>query len=80
MELGGSDAFVVMPSADLEKAASVAVTARVQNNGQSCIAAKRFIVHTDAFAEFSRLFVEKMKALKVGDPMDPATQCRAAGD
>ncbi|GAA1685360.1 NADP-dependent succinic semialdehyde dehydrogenase [Fodinicola feengrottensis] len=73
MELGGSDAFVVMPSADLEKAASVAVTARVQNNGQSCIAAKRFIVHTDAFAEFSRLFVEKMKALKVGDPMDPAT-------
>lgn len=73
LELGGSDAYVVMPSADLEKAATVAVTARVQNNGQSCIAAKRFIVHADAHDEFSRLFVEKMSALKVGDPMDADT-------
>lgn len=74
LELGGSDPFVVMPSADLEKAASVAVTARNQNNGQSCIAAKRFIVHTDAYDEFVRLFAEKVAALTVGDPLDEATQ------
>jgi succinate-semialdehyde dehydrogenase/glutarate-semialdehyde dehydrogenase len=73
LELGGSDPFVVMPSADLAKAAEVAVTARVQNNGQSCIAAKRFLVHADVAEEWTRLFVEKMSALVVGDPMDAST-------
>jgi len=73
LELGGSDPFVVMPSADVERAATVAVTARCQNNGQSCIAAKRFIVHTDVYDEFARLFAEKMAALKVGDPMVAGT-------
>jgi succinate-semialdehyde dehydrogenase/glutarate-semialdehyde dehydrogenase len=73
LELGGSDPFVVMPSADLEKAASVAVTARVQNNGQSCIAAKRFLVHADVAEQWTALFVEKMAALVVGDPMDEGT-------
>ncbi|MFC3572703.1 NADP-dependent succinic semialdehyde dehydrogenase [Streptomyces yaanensis] len=74
LELGGSDPYVVMPSADLDKAARVAVTARVQNNGQSCIAAKRFIVHTDAFDAFAERFTAGMKALKVGDPMAEETQ------
>lgn len=73
LELGGSDPFVVMPSADIAKAAEVAVTARVQNNGQSCIAAKRFIIHTDVYDEFTTEFVARMKKLTVGDPMDPAT-------
>lgn len=73
LELGGSDPFIVMPSADLEEAATVAVKARISNNGQSCIAGKRFIVHTDIYEEFTRLFVAKMNALKVGDPMDDAT-------
>jgi succinate-semialdehyde dehydrogenase / glutarate-semialdehyde dehydrogenase len=73
LELGGSDPFIVMPSADLDAAATVAVKARVSNNGQSCIAGKRFIVHTDVYDEFARLFVEKMTALVVGDPMDEAT-------
>jgi succinate-semialdehyde dehydrogenase/glutarate-semialdehyde dehydrogenase len=73
LELGGSDPFVVMPSADLAKSAEVAVTARVQNNGQSCIAAKRFLVHADVAEEWSRLFVERMSALVVGDPTDEAT-------
>ena len=73
LELGGSDPFIVMPSADLEAAATVAVKARVSNNGQSCIAGKRFIVHTDVYDEFARLFVAKMSALVVGDPMDEAT-------
>jgi len=63
-----------MPSAHLEKAAEVAVTARCQNNGQSCIAAKRFFVHADVAEEFTRLFAEKLAALTVGDPMDPDTQ------
>ena len=72
LELGGSDAFVVMPSADLGRAAAVAVTARVQNNGQSCIAAKRFIVHDDVFDAFADRFVAGMQALRVGDPLDPA--------
>jgi len=70
LELGGSDPFIVMPSADLDKASTVAVTARNQNNGQSCIAAKRFIVHADVYDEFLRLFSEKVAALKVGDPLD----------
>jgi len=69
LELGGSDPFIVMPSADLDKAASVAVKARVQNTGQSCIAAKRFIVHRDIADAFTSKFVEGMKALRIGDPM-----------
>ncbi|MCU4673212.1 NADP-dependent succinic semialdehyde dehydrogenase [Microbacterium fluvii] len=73
LELGGSDPFVVMSSADVAKAASVAVTARNQNNGQSCIAAKRFIVHTDVYDEFTRLFAEGVAALTVGDPLDEST-------
>ncbi|MBD9726198.1 NADP-dependent succinic semialdehyde dehydrogenase [Streptomyces caniscabiei] len=73
LELGGSDPYVVMPSADVEKAARVAVTARVQNTGQSCIAAKRFIVHTDVYDAFAERFVEAMQALKVGDPLDEDT-------
>jgi succinate-semialdehyde dehydrogenase/glutarate-semialdehyde dehydrogenase len=73
LELGGSDPFVVMPSADLDKAAEVGVVARCQNNGQSCIAAKRFIVHEAVADEFERRFVEKMAALRLGDPMDEST-------
>jgi succinate-semialdehyde dehydrogenase/glutarate-semialdehyde dehydrogenase len=73
LELGGSDAFVVMPSADLDAATTTAVTARAINNGQSCIAAKRFIV-ADAIAdEFIRQFVSRMQSLVVGDPMDETT-------
>jgi succinate-semialdehyde dehydrogenase/glutarate-semialdehyde dehydrogenase len=74
LELGGSDPFVVMPSADLDHAASVAVQARVQNNGQSCIAAKRFIVHSEVYEAFEEDFVAKMRALAVGDPMDPSIE------
>jgi succinate-semialdehyde dehydrogenase / glutarate-semialdehyde dehydrogenase len=70
MELGGSDPFVVMPSADLEAAATAAVRARVLNNGQSCIAGKRFIAHTEVYDEFAALFATKMAALNVGDPLD----------
>ncbi|HSK90155.1 MAG TPA: NADP-dependent succinic semialdehyde dehydrogenase [Euzebyales bacterium] len=73
LELGGSDPFVVMPTADLREAARVATTARCQNNGQSCIAAKRFIVHTDVYDEFADLFVEAMASQTVGDPMDDGT-------
>ncbi|OHV00686.1 NADP-dependent succinic semialdehyde dehydrogenase [Mycobacterium talmoniae] len=73
LELGGSDPYIVMPSADLDKAVTTAVTARVQNNGQSCIAAKRFIIHTDIYDEFVDRFVDKMAALRVGDPTDPDT-------
>jgi succinate-semialdehyde dehydrogenase/glutarate-semialdehyde dehydrogenase len=73
LELGGSDAFVVMPSADLAKAAKVATTSRTQNNGQSCISAKRFIVHADVYDEFVDLFCKEMAALKVGDPMQDGT-------
>jgi succinate-semialdehyde dehydrogenase / glutarate-semialdehyde dehydrogenase len=73
LELGGSDAFVVMPSADLAQAAKIATTSRCQNNGQSCIAAKRFIVHTDVYDEFLDLFAQEMSALKVGDPMEEGT-------
>jgi succinate-semialdehyde dehydrogenase / glutarate-semialdehyde dehydrogenase len=74
LELGGSDPYVVMPSADLDRAAEVAVTARVQNNGQSCIAAKRFIIHEDAYEAFAERFAARMRALTVGDPMDPQTE------
>ncbi|MFE5582815.1 NADP-dependent succinic semialdehyde dehydrogenase [Kitasatospora sp. NPDC056531] len=73
LELGGSDPYVVMPSADLEAAVGTAVRARVQNNGQSCIAAKRFIVHTDVYDRFTAAFTEAMRSLRVGDPMDEAT-------
>jgi succinate-semialdehyde dehydrogenase / glutarate-semialdehyde dehydrogenase len=74
LELGGSDPFVVMPSANLDEAVSTAVRARCINNGQSCIAAKRFIVHETIYAEFERRFTEGMTSLKVGDPMDLATE------
>ncbi|MFD9219277.1 NADP-dependent succinic semialdehyde dehydrogenase [Streptomyces sp. NPDC060064] len=73
LELGGSDPFVVMPSADVERAARTAVTARVQNNGQSCIAAKRFIVHSDVYEDFCERFTAGMRELTVGDPMQEST-------
>ncbi|MDI3387688.1 NADP-dependent succinic semialdehyde dehydrogenase [Streptomyces sp. B-S-A8] len=73
LELGGSDPYVVLPSADVEKAAKTAVTARVQNNGQSCIAAKRFIVHADVYDAFRDRFVAGMRELTVGDPMSEET-------
>ena len=73
LELGGSDPFVVMPSADVDRAAEVATVARCQNNGQSCIAAKRFIVHTDVYDAFAEAFVARMAALRVGDPMAEET-------
>lgn len=73
LELGGSDAFIVMPSADLDKAVSTAVVARTQNCGQSCIAGKRFIIHTDIYDEFRNKFKTAFEALCVGDPNDPET-------
>ena len=74
LELGGSDPFIVMPSADLPLAIATAVKARTINNGQSCIAAKRFIVHRSVADAFTRGFVAGMEALRVGDPIDPSTQ------
>ncbi len=74
LELGGSDPFIIMPSANLEEATTTAVKARVQNNGQSCIAAKRFIVAESIAAEFEKLFVKKMESLRVGDPFDESTE------
>lgn len=73
LELGGSDPFIVMPSADLETAVKSAVEARIINNGQSCIAAKRFIAAEPVAAEFERRFAAAMEHLRVGDPMDAAT-------
>jgi succinate-semialdehyde dehydrogenase/glutarate-semialdehyde dehydrogenase len=74
LELGGSDPFVVLPSADLAAAVSAGVTARVQNNGQSCIAAKRFVIHRACYEAYEEAFVKEMAGLSVGDPMDPATE------
>ena len=69
LELGGSDPFLVMPSAPLDAAVQAAVQGRIINNGQSCIAAKRFIVHQQVYDEFARRFVKRFEELKVGDPM-----------
>jgi succinate-semialdehyde dehydrogenase/glutarate-semialdehyde dehydrogenase len=74
LELGGSDPFIVLPSADLDAAVATAVTARIANNGQSCIAGKRFIVHEDIYDSFAGKFAAAMGALRVGDPSDEATQ------
>jgi succinate-semialdehyde dehydrogenase / glutarate-semialdehyde dehydrogenase len=74
LELGGSDAFIVMPSADFETALSTAVKARTINTGQSCIAAKRFLIADQIYDEFLNQFAARMRAFKVGDPMDEATE------
>src|ERR1051325_6546 len=73
LELGGSDPFIVMPSANFDEAVSTAVKARTINNGQSCIAAKRFIIHDELYDRFEKKFVEAMKQLRVGDPLDEST-------
>ena len=74
MELGGSDPYIIFADADIDNAVNTAVTARLLNNGQSCIAAKRFIVVEDIADEFEKKFVEKMRAVKVGDPMEEETE------
>jgi succinate-semialdehyde dehydrogenase/glutarate-semialdehyde dehydrogenase len=74
LELGGADPFIVMPSADLDAAVAAGVTSRTMNNGQSCVNAKRFIVHNDIADEFLARLSERMAALTIGDPMDPATE------
>lgn len=73
LELGGSDPFIVMPSADFDEAVATAVKARTINNGQSCIAAKRFLVHGQIYSEFEKRFVEAMEKLRVGNPLDEST-------
>ena len=73
LELGGSDAFIIMPSAVLGKAVEVGTKARTQNNGQSCIAAKRFIIHEDIYDDVKARFVKAFRNLKIGDPMDENT-------
>lgn len=73
LELGGSDPFIVMPSADLSKAVDLAVRGRVQNNGQTCIAAKRYIVHEAIYDGFRDALVQKYESLRIGDPLDPDT-------
>jgi succinate-semialdehyde dehydrogenase/glutarate-semialdehyde dehydrogenase len=73
LELGGSDPFIVMPSADIGRAVEVGVKARVQNNGQSCIAAKRFILHREIADEYIVRFTQALEKLVMGDPLDPAT-------
>ncbi len=74
LELGGSDPFIVFPDADLDLAVSTAITARLQNNGQSCIAAKRFLIHTTIAEAFTKKFIEGFEAMKIGDPMSESTQ------
>jgi len=74
LELGGSDAFIIMPSADFESALNTAVKARTINTGQSCIAAKRFIVANEIYERFLERFVDRMRTLKIGDPMDRETE------
>lgn len=74
LELGGSDPFIIMPSANIGEAAATAVKARTINNGQSCIAAKRFVVHEQIAEQFEKEFVARMKALKLGDPFDEKTE------
>lgn len=74
LELGGSDPFLVMPSADIDAAVETAVKARTANNGQACINAKRFIVHADVYDEFTGKFADRMTSLIVGDPTDPETE------
>ncbi len=74
LELGGSDPFVVFDDADVARAAEVAVTARMLNSGQSCIAAKRFLLHSSIAEPFTRRMVERVRALRIGDPLDPATE------
>ena len=74
LELGGSDAFIVMPSADFESAVSTAVLARTINSGQSCIAAKRFLIADKIYDQFLQQFVERMRGLKIGDPLDETTE------
>ncbi len=73
LELGGSDAFIVMPSANLDEAVKTGTKARTQNNGQSCIAAKRFLVHADIYDDFKARLAASFRALKIGDPMDEST-------
>jgi succinate-semialdehyde dehydrogenase/glutarate-semialdehyde dehydrogenase len=74
LELGGSDAFIVMPSADFAVALDTAVKARTINTGQSCIAAKRFIIADEMYERFLEQFVQRMRGLTIGDPMEPQTE------